>query len=184
MSYPPLFVDLDEVITDFVGAALKLHGWDRPLLEKYRTPGSWDISVPMRLSDEEFWKPIHRAGEDFWINIQPLPWAADFVAYLARHDWTIVTAPSRDVSSYSGKAKWISRNLPAMLSRTIINKDKHWLGHIPGAILIDDREANLEKFAQVGGRTILFPNRGNQLYKLADDPLPHVLQVLEGMLCQ
>ena len=177
---PLVLVDLDEVIADFTGAALAVHGWTREELEQCREPGSWSIVNPMRLTLTEFWKPIRAKGEEFWMNIELLPWAHDLILLLTDggYDWHIVTSPDEHVGSYTGKIKWLHKHFGWRLNRCWLNSHKHLLAK-PGRILIDDREENIKAFEEHGGDGIIFPSMGNCIHRAAHNPVPHVAKLLE-----
>ena len=84
---PVILLDMDEVLTDFVGAACKIHGVSKEDLEQHWNPGEWSITKPMNrlkgndvinLTDydmEKFlWKPINNNSE-FWASKASLDWA-------------------------------------------------------------------------------------------------------------
>lgn len=62
-----IYLDMDGVLCDFVGAACKLHGRDPA------TVTHWNFFKDWGMTAEEFWRPIHEAGEDFWANLEPYP---------------------------------------------------------------------------------------------------------------
>ncbi len=174
-----VFMDLDEVFADFMGSALRLHGWTREGLEEVRPPGVWCAASSMGMSPEEFWRPITEQGERFWIDIEPLPWATELVELLAPlEEWYIVSSPSRHLSSRTGKLKWVQQHLPQKLDHCFLTSRKALFGRIPGAWLVDDRVDNLTAFTKAGGNGIVFPSWGNHLSHMAHDPLPYVAKQL------
>lgn len=189
-----ILLDLDEVLADFVGGALAVHGWTRERLETVWAPGTWSIVEPMGLSLEEFWAPINAAGESFWVGLTPLRWAHDLLRLITEitDDWFIVSSPSQCVGAYSGKARWVQQFLGDGFDRLVITNHKHLLAK-PGVILIDDREESVRKFIAVGGDGLTFPSRHNYLYQYANDPVSYLshlfkerhdaLQVQERQRC-
>ena len=173
-----IYCDLDEVIADFTGAALEVHGWDRDRLHKNRLLGHWNMATAMGLTDEEFWTPLDKAGVEFWVDIHPLPWAGRVLRLLATNEWYIVTSPSASLTSYAGKLQWLLDHV-GRVDNCIITRHKHLLAK-EGAVLIDDRESNLHKFEESGGSGILFPSEGNSLHDQAKDPIPELTRKLEG----
>src|SRR3990167_3346895 len=98
-----VLIDMDEVLADFVGGACQVHGVTKAELHAIQEPGRWDISHPIgtiirrELSDDDFWEPIHAAGEEFWFGLDRLPEAIhilDLVKSITPN-WYIVSAPSR-----------------------------------------------------------------------------------------
>lgn len=180
-----IFVDLDEVLCDFVGGALAVHRPYQALaeLQAARTPGVWDLPSFLGITLEEFWEPIHAQGEQFWLGLRPLPWINSVMGPATYHDRTcqprIITTPSDNPHSYSAKIKWILRYVgPCEASTAILTHDKSQYA-CPDAVLIDDRDKNVQDFIDAGGQGIVFPTIGNSLWKLADDPLTHVHMELD-----
>jgi len=176
---PPIrvFVDLDEVLEDFTGAALRLHGYTRESFEKLRTPGVYDITKPLKMTLEEFNKPINEMGEAFWLGLAPLPWHRELVNLVERwvkKEWYILTSTMDYVGEESGKKKWCKRLLGRNFDRIIITKHKHVMS-MPSSILIDDNPTNIYNWEGDDdyntGEGFLFPSWGNGLYKVADHPL-------------
>lgn len=178
-----VFLDMDEVIADFTGAALAVHGWSKEKLEAYRTPGHWDITSPMRLHPQNFWTPIALQGAVFWENLQPLPWAQDVLDLMRKiREWYLVTSPAPECGQecYAGKMKWIQKHLgKSMLAHCHFTPHKHLFAKVPKAVLIDDKEENIDRFESHGGSGILFPSMGNSMYSLASDPVYYVRHCLE-----
>ena len=136
-----IFLDLDEVLADFVGSALKIHGISREELETHREPGRWDITKPLGLSDDEFWEPIHAAGSGFWSGLDPLPWADELVGLVEETGvpWHVVTSPSRCPTCYDGKVRWLKDFFGADFDRFIISPHKEIYAG-PGRVILDDRD--------------------------------------------
>lgn len=168
-----ILVDLDEVLADFVGAALNLHGWTLEKLLEVKPKGQWDIVEPMGLTTEQFWHPIYEMGEAFWSGLKLHPWAMDLIAIVrgCTSDWYIVSSPSRSLAAYAGKIKWLKRIFGQHFTRYVITNHKHLLAK-EEVVLIDDSSANLLRFIAAGGSTILFPSPGNSLE--GTDPIEYV----------
>lgn len=183
-----IFVDLDEVFSDFTGAALKAHGISREEFEALRTAkgGHWDLEVALGISATQFWRPIHAMGEQFWVELEPLPWADTLFDLLNRsgNEWFVVTSPSMHPGCYTGKVKWVHDQFGFdVLTRTLITKYKHLFAR-QNHYLIDDRPSNIWKFEEAGGNGILFPNQGNVLREYTSDPVKYLESVLiqKGLL--
>jgi 5'(3')-deoxyribonucleotidase len=166
---------MDEVLVDFVGGALRIHGWTRQRLEQVRPPGSWSIVEPMGMTPAQFWRPINAAGESFWLGLQLLPWASRVVDWVrsVTPDWYIVSSPSSTTSSYAGKLRWLRRYFGRDFQQFVLTSHKHLLAQ-PTTLLIDDREETVQQFITAGGEGLLFPSRHNRLWSLADDPVTHL----------
>lgn len=195
-----ILLDMDEVLTDFIGGAVRIHGakwgFTRAEINAQRRPGEWDIVRPIGrwlrqqghhepFTPDHFWSAITEAGSRFWIELERLPWAYEMVDLVARYtsDWHIVTAPSKCATSYSGKVQWLKTEFGPDFDQFVITPHKHILAN-SRAILIDDREKNISSFIEAGGRGILFPNVGNCLRDLTDDPVKYVTSELVKQLHQ
>jgi 5'(3')-deoxyribonucleotidase len=77
---------------------------------------------------------------------------------------TILSAPTEHKSSIEGKKEWLSENLPE--APYIIEQEKEKYAD-KGAVLIDDRESNIEKWEKAGGTGILHKNTKDTLEKLS-----------------
>lgn len=185
MSFPILFVDMDEVLVDFRGGACKVHGLSLDHVDQRTLElNCWDLAPTIGIDTDQFWDPIHKAGHQFWQELEPLPWFDALVSLLSKHEWFIVTSPSRCPSSYYGKMLWIHRYLGAKFHNVFLNSNKHLFGYVPRSVLIDDRADNCTKFATHGGKAILFPSIGNVLRHYRHDPIPYVQASLQSVLME
>lgn len=183
-----LLLDMDEVLVDFVGGACKVHGVCRSHMEHYRVSGTWDITDALGraktagmsgLSNTQFWNPIHDAGVEFWENLEKLPWFEDVISWAESRfsEWYVVSAPSKETNSYTGKVNWLKRELGRDFDRLFITPHKELLA-ARDRLLLDDRMSNLDSFKQQGGEAMLFPTRGGPLYSLSHDPMSYLNQYL------
>lgn len=193
-----LLLDMDEVICDFIGGACRIHGVTREQFEAVRKPGEWAMNEPLEalkrlsgpISQTEFWKPIHEAGAAFWRGLHSLPWAEEIYVWLHHRglqlgddfEWHLISAPSIHPSSYEGKVHWIKKRFGGDFTRFALTPHKELFAR-PNTVLVDDREENLSKFREAGGKGIIFPSRGNSLHALSADPVSFVLPQLEKLLC-
>lgn len=186
---PTILLDMDGVLADFDEAACRAHGVDRELVETRRKPGEWSLVEPLGLTSlDEFWAPISALGEQFWLDIKPLPWLGELIELVEQYtnDWHVVTTPGRDPSSYSGKAAWLKQRFGAKFHRITLTAHKHLLAD-SGTVLIDDRQANIDAFrrprlGRASGHGILFPSTANALYIYANDPLSSVQRGLNNVI--
>lgn len=176
-----IYVDLDDVFVNFRDAAAKLHGYEwRQVEQMALDSGVWDMRDWFKMSDDEFWAPINELGEEYWLGLGVNPWANKLVAMLDSTglEWFIATSPSKHISSYLAKTKFLHNFLSH--DRFFVTRYKYLLGD-PGDVLIDDREETLAKFESRGElrRGIIFPALGNRLHDKRADPLPYVARRLE-----
>jgi 5'(3')-deoxyribonucleotidase len=164
---PTVFLDLDGVLTDFMGAACTLVG-----LEPSYLPHIYkEHDNPRDDSNEVFsncgvWDAITEAGSDFWANLEPLPWADLLYQELTKVSkvcictsfGNLVTHPVFSSDAAKGKVLWIEKHLQT--NRVAVCARKELLAH-PGAILVDDRLRNCKDFAKNGGSFWLWQDQFN-----------------------
>jgi len=168
-----IILDMDEVLTDFVGGALKIHGWQRKDFEKIHPKGKWSMIETLGLSVEEFWEPIHYEGSAFWANLELLPWASDLIHLIndVADEWFLVSSPSLDESCHTGKIRWArERDLE---NRLIVTRYKYLFAQ-PDVLLIDDRASTVNVFIEYGGEGIIFPTLHNGLHRYKNDPISYL----------
>jgi len=176
-----LFLDVDEVLADFTGAAAEAHGHTREELEEKREKGVWDICRVLDMEPSEFWKPIHELGAGFWLGLEPLPWWSDLVDLVDdrfQDSWYLLTSPCRGAECHYGKVQWIEKHFGTRFDRFFITPHKWIFGKNPGAILIDDSCSNIGRFNYAGGRGILFPHQSNDAAAYMEDPVSYIRGVL------
>ena len=177
-----IFLDMDEVLVDFIGGACQIHGITKEEMYLKQPLGEWDITKALRLSQDAFWNPINQAGVDFWLNLQPTPWCDELRNLVFDLEYRVValhilSSPSFCPTCYDGKTRWLKQKFGYRFTNFVITPHK-WLFAGPGRILIDDRAKNCGEFDRAGGKSILFPHRGNYLHHLAHDPVSYVKEEL------
>lgn len=185
-----VFLDMDDVMCDFVGAAAVCHGITKDQLNQHRRPGEWPINHAIArakglesytLSFNEFWEPMDKIGPSFWENLHPHPWLHELLEMVVRHEYYYLTTPTR-LHGYEGKAKWVVRYFGvSFLQKLIPTEAKHLLA-APGRILIDDRPENIKEFEKHGGHGILFPITGNCLHEYSCDPMTYVREKFKRLV--
>lgn len=174
------FLDMDGVIADFVTAACLAHGRISP----YRDPanlGSFDMEKLWKMQINDFWKPINTVG--FWHEIPLMPDAKEIVDLTEKYfgkEVAILTAPSHDPHCFIGKREWILRNFPQFENRLIFaaaSAKRLMAG--PGRFLIDDRDKNLDQFAEAGGTPICVPRPWNHLHGIKLSAVDYINRELD-----
>lgn len=174
-----VFLDLDGVLADFVGGYCKLIDIDREMLDEVWLrdhPGNWHLPDVLGCSLDEFWKPIHEAGESFWFELLPTNYFEELIERVESfvgNRWYIVSSPSRCHTSHSGKVRWIKSMFGKKFDRFMLTPHKELLAK-PTTILIDDSDTNCDKFELCGGRSYVFPTVGNSMYRYSNYPLSHL----------
>jgi len=176
-----IFVDMDGVLSDFVSAALQLHG-RLDALEGW-PPGVWDMPRVVGMSSADFWGRIARRGEDFWAKLRPYPWADELIRLVQEFaPFTILSSPSNQPSCLSGKMVWLQKQFSPAFRDFLIGPPKYLCAK-PGVVLIDDSDDNIARFRQHGGEAILFPQPWNANHALTSDRLAYVREQLERLSC-
>lgn len=178
-----VLVDMDEVLVDFTGGALRVHGVEREKFQRGRRLGEWDVTKHLGMTHEEFWRPLTELGEIFWMGLQPLPWARALVEVLQEYDWYIVSSPAWEPSSVSGKVRWLRRFFGHDFDSYVLTQHKELLAN-SSTLLIDDRTTTIDRFRDAGGVVILFPSLGNALHRMADEPVTYVKELLDAQNIQ
>lgn len=179
-----IILDMDGILTDFVGAACKAWGTTVEQITPHWEIGKvWDLSEPISGAIgsfvEDFWRPIDK-DRTFWSDMDETKWHDDILQVVRKmaDEWHIVTAPSACVTSYGGKLAWLKTNYGSGFDRFAITPHKEIFAQ-PGVVLIDDNEKNCAKFIEAGGSAVLFPAYYNRLYEYRFDPVQYVYNELK-----
>lgn len=121
----------------------------------------------------------------FWINLEWMHDGHDISRMVLNkfqsNQIYLLTTPMPNVESATGRWQWIKEQLPAYYKRTIITQaPKHLLAR-PDTLLIDDKDQNINKFTQAGGRGCLVPRPWNRAHFCADRTVEVVKEFLENI---
>ena len=159
-----LFCDLDGVLVDFDKGFIDLGENTEKLSPK---------EYEAKHGKDAIWPIIDKLGESFWENLDWMKDGRELWDYIKQYDPIILSSPSRHPGCFSGKAKWVHRNLGidqepvtkpedfTKKTRFILASHKHeyvkpaqeLLSKEP--ILIDDFMKKLDKWSKAGGIGIL-----------------------------
>jgi len=176
-----IYLDMDGVLTDFVGACLKEFAVEAN--EKGLTPEKvdrWSIEQLLGVSQDELWDRIGYTG--FWADMKPYPWALALFNECRRHgEVVLLTSPGDCAWAAAGKLMWVRSNMPPVT--LIQTKDKTHCAQF-GRILIDDSDKNIDAWQDADGYGILFPQpwnrRGDLRSRPRFDPVTFVRSRLEA----
>ena len=132
-----VYCDMDGVLVDFERGYNELTG--------KQTPG-----VDSTYNKEDFWGAITKEGAKFWANLNWMSDGKQLWSYIKQYNPELLTAPSREESSRTGKLAWVDKNIPNTHVIFKQAKDKKDLAE-PNAILIDDRKDNIQQWIDAGG---------------------------------
>lgn len=160
------FVDMDGVLCDFVGGICEWHG----LPDLYADPanyGRWNIDDLSKMNEAVFWSPCSR--QHFW---RDLPWTSDgkqileqVIARFGLARTYIWSTPTPNEDAYAGKLSWVATHVPYLVRRVVLGPAKHLVAQ-PGRVLIDDYDANCDRFVESGGSSVLVPRLWNRDHAL------------------
>jgi 5'(3')-deoxyribonucleotidase len=182
---PNILLDMDGVMVDFVGAAIKVCGFSVEDCFRDWPPGEYDVIKALHVEKKDFWEKIESKGEELWANLSSYPWARSLYDGCSKlGNVFFLTKPTIDPKSASGKVIWMQKFLGGQFEarKYLMGPSKHLCGK-PGNILIDDYEYNIDTFREAGGQAILFPQHWNKRHHQADDVRCElVLRELESLV--
>lgn len=150
-----IYQDLDGVLTDFDGAVKKM-GY-----------GSVD-SLVERGGEGLLFGMIGKQGSNFWSQME---WTKDgkkLWNYVKNYNVKILSAPTQNPTSIKGKNLWIDKNLGKNVERILVPAKKKKEYANQNAILIDDRESNVNEWRLAGGKAILHTDAESTIKKLKE----------------
>lgn len=172
-----VFLDMDGVLVDFVGAVNERMGIPKDTIS---TKWNWVEDYGHTFDDVDSW-----CTTNFWKN---LDWMHDghdilrLVTSTFKPDQIyLLTTPMPNPDSYTGKALWIEKHLPEYKKRLIITQTPKCLFATSNTLLIDDKDENIIDFAVAGGQSILVPRPWNIAYKSANQTVNIIKSSLERM---
>jgi hypothetical protein len=148
-----IYCDMDGVIADFEGAYEKLTGKN--------------IRGNHVKGDAAFWQPITDAGESFWTEMEWMKDGKELWSYIKPYLPKLLSAPSRQESSRTGKQKWVNTNLPGVPLLLKSAEYKQFYAS-PRSILIDDRADNIQRWKEAGGIGIIHISAADTIQQLKE----------------
>jgi 5'(3')-deoxyribonucleotidase len=169
---PTIFIDMDGVLVDFVLGAMQALG--NPIPNNWETAdedymlrmpyprGVVMLNETLGLTYEDFWEKLLLAKPAFWESLEPYPWADRLYLELSQlAPVMIVSKPTEKPSCVEGKVAWLHRWFGFPFDRYIMTHQKAEALAKPGAIILDDLQANVNDFVERGGKGVLFPQPWN-----------------------
>ena len=183
-----VFLDMDGVIVNFLGGLHKALGVPYSYEDYPYEKGKWNMLTDIKPFDDipaTFEQCNDCCTATFWDNLEWMHDGRDILQAimntLGLEKVYFLTTPMPNLESASGKMMWVNNNLPIYLKRTIVTQaPKHLLAR-PDALLIDDKDENVEGFVAAGGQGILVPRPWNRAYKQADISANVVRESLEKL---
>lgn len=152
-----VYFDMDGVLCDFAGhatALIRALPYRRGIVDPYGHRVTKDLQLP----EDEFWRRIDEAGQNFWEYCPELEeGVALWRELVGKVPLCILTSPSKHPSSAAGKMAWLARVLGGGSHfRDFIITSQKWMLGQPRRVLIDDRAKHVNQFRNQGGRAILW----------------------------
>lgn len=154
MNRTTVLLDMDGVIVDFVRGSLAFHGKTLPYADV-----RWDFPQQVGFGATwapAFWGPL---GHDFWSDLPWTPFGRELLAGLESRvgdDILFTSSPCDTPGCESGKRAWLAKHVPHLKDHFNFSKKKHKLSK-PFTVLVDDHDANVEKFNKGLGIAVLVP---------------------------
>jgi len=163
-----VFLDIDGVLANFRKGIHNI--FDKPydystLSPKWKFWDDWpDVTFEMvnAACTTSFWAGLEWMHDGHDILRAVLNKFNEYQIYL-------LTTPMPNLESTSGKMMWVNDRLPVYLKHTIITQASKSLLARPDALLIDDKDKNIEEFCKAGGQGILIPRAWNELHGWANE---------------
>lgn len=171
-----IYLDIDGVLADFVGAAARYMKFDPTLVTE------WDFYSLIGTTDKDFWDCVKSHGQEFWSSMEAYPWCHSlFGDCNAVAPVTLLTAPPPRSdcrpSAIAGRVEWIHATFGESFRDYFAGCKKETVA-TPNSLLIDDNDSNCKKFEDAGGRCILFPRPWNANRGI-DEPYSFVMEQLD-----
>jgi hypothetical protein len=152
-----VFFDIDGVLARFTCGALAVHG--RPEHSgQWRT---WDFPHTWGIGERAFYAPM---GREFWSSLGRWEDGFALLRYcetaIGAHRIALLTTPAPTEGCVDGKRDWVAAHLPEYLPRLILGWSKELLAH-ECALLVDDSDANVNRFRYCDGHAWTVPRPWN-----------------------
>ena len=151
-----IYSDMDGVITNFDGRFKKFSNGVSP--SEYEKENG----------KKKFWDLIdNQIGVKFWVG---MPWMEDgkeYWDYISKYKPILLSSPSVNNESRLGKRLWVKNNLPGTPLKLAFSRNKKNYAQ-ENAILIDDRENNINQWIASGGVGILHTSASDTIRQLKE----------------
>jgi len=178
MDIKTIYLDMDEVLTDFVGGLCKLYGFSEKFFYYTHPKSKWDVTPTIGITPDAMYSRINETV-GFWRELEPTPWFRDLVALVESYDipWYVVSDPGPYASAYNEKIQWLRSMFGEEFRNFILTPHKFLLNR-PDVVLIDDKTETCHLFSNY----VLFPCHLNINNHFSDDPVNHVRNRMKEIL--
>ena len=185
-----VYLDMDGVLIDFLGGLHKSLGVPYDINNYPYEKGKWNMLTDIKGFDDvpaTFEQCNDACTESFWANLNWIHDGHDILRMVVQKFDTknvnLLTTCMPNPGTPSGKIQWIEKNLPVFKRQFIILGSGVGKGLFvnPDALLIDDRDKNIDEFIAAGGRGLLVPRPWNRHHRYADRTYQVVKDFLEDL---
>lgn len=175
-----ILLDMDGVLCDFIGGYFKRNS-HIPMPNPWPA-GVWDLRVAM--PGIEFSMELPKA---FWSDLDWMPDGQLILSTLTEEvgGENICILSSCDVpnvgAACTGKMEWMQKHTPQFGKRYLFGPDKRFCAHT-GAVLIDDKDENVDNFRADGGHAILVPRLWNSSHHRTNVPIDAYIRAQLDMI--
>jgi 5'(3')-deoxyribonucleotidase len=154
------WLDMDGVVAFWEKSAAESLGVDlnnKEIREKIKN--GQDMNTFTNSSDDQMWEIINKGGQEWWRDIELLPWSHELVEKLKEitDHFCFLTSPSNNPVCAAGKIEFLKKHFGDDFKDFMIGRNKE-LCASSRSILIDDNKKKVDKFRKFGGHAFLWPN--------------------------
>lgn len=164
-----IFVDMDGVLCNFEKRFQDLN-------KEHLTSSEYES----KYGDKSIWPIIDADGEAYWTEMPWMPDGQEMWQYVEKYNPTILSAPSRNPTSKSGKVQWLENHIKLPnyqvqtkakqgwdgVSKIILNSDKWRYATGSMDVLIDDTPKKIDGWRHAGGTGILHTSAKSTIQEL------------------
>lgn len=159
-----LFLDMDGVLVDFAKGAAKVMG----IPEKDFPPANRPKD---REFDKKLWGAIRayeKEGNQFWVNLDPMPDFEKLWDFCKIHDPEILTATGDLKSAGPEKREWCASHLGDIKVNIVEHSEEKGQFAVDNGVLVDDRQRSIDAWVAAGGIGILHKNADDTIKQLEE----------------
>lgn len=154
-----IFLDMDGVVAFWEKSAAKtldIDLNDEKIREEIKNGKRMETYVG---GDENMWPLIKKEGDEWWENIELLPWAKRLYNMLKEKAdyFSFLSSPSNDPLCASGKVKFLRKHFGDDFKDFLIGRNKYMCAS-KNALLVDDDKGKTKKFKKFGGYIFQWPS--------------------------
>lgn len=157
-----ILLDMDGVISDWLGAACKLCDIDLDDTEIREGLKKKNGFLEDFVNEKKLWSNIEKEGVAYWENLELFPWAKKLYNKLEElgDEFAILSSPGKftEIASQAcdGKVLWLDKHFGN--KENYIFTYSKYLCASENSILVDDSQHKIDPFIAAGGHGFLWPN--------------------------